>query len=354
VTASRPATATADLISRVVPVDEGARVAAAESVAALATPPGALGRLGDLTPVLAAICGRATPLPIVRPGLVVAAADHGVQLHGVSPYPQEVTALMVRTFCEGRGTANVLADTVGADVLVLDVGVAGDVAHHPALRSRRVRAGTRDLTVGPAMTHDECLEAIVAGAETAQELLDAGVDLLITGDMGIGNTTASAALVATFTGADPAAVTGRGAGADDVTFERKRAIVAAAVARHGGDDDPWRRLAGLGGLEHAALVGVLLAGAAARVPVLLDGVIADAAAVVAARLAPAVGGYLIAGHRSTEPGAAAALGHLGLEPLLDLDLRLGEGTGALLAVPIVRAASSLLTGVAQLDEVLGG
>ncbi|WP_211262538.1 nicotinate-nucleotide--dimethylbenzimidazole phosphoribosyltransferase [Nitriliruptor alkaliphilus] len=352
-TATRSAASAADLIARIVPVEEEVRASAAAGVTALATPPGALGRLGDLATVLAAISGRATPPPIGRPGLVIAAGDHGVQLHGVSPYPQEVTALMVRTFCEGRGTANVLADAVGAEVLVLDVGVAGPVPDHPNLRARRIRPGTRDLSAGPAMTADECEAAVVAGAVTAGELLDAGVDLLITGDMGIGNTTASAALIATFTGADPAAVTGRGAGADDATYERKRDIVTAAVARHAGDADPWVRLAGLGGLEHAALVGVLLAGAAARVPVLLDGVIADAAAVAAAALAPDLAGYLIAGHRSTEPGAVAALAHLGLEPLIDLDLRLGEGTGALLAVPTVRAASSLLTGVATLEQVLG-
>lgn len=340
------------LIPPVVPVDERARAAAAEGIAALATPPGALGRLGELATHLAAIAGRSTPPQVRRPGLIIAAGDHGVQGSGVTPYPQEVTALMVRTFCAGRATANVLAAAVGADVTVLDVGVAGELAAHPALHARRVRAGTRDLAEGPAMTAEECAAAVRAGAETAHELLGAGTDLLVTGDMGIGNTTASAALIAAFTGADPASVTGRGSGVDDATLARKRVVVADAVERHRGED-AWARLAGLGGLEHAALVGVLLAGAAARVPVLLDGVIAAAAAVVAVALAPAAAGYLIAGHRSTEPGATVALDHLGLEPLLDLDLRLGEGSGALLAVPTVRAASALLSGVATLDDVLG-
>jgi nicotinate-nucleotide--dimethylbenzimidazole phosphoribosyltransferase len=346
-------TTSSDLVPPITPVDETARTAAAEGIAGLATPPGALGRLGELATHLAAIAGRSTPPPLRRPGLIIAAADHGVQASGVTPYPQEVTALMVRTFCAGRATANVLAAEVGAAVTVLDVGVAGEVPEHPALRSRRVRAGTRDLAEGPAMTAEECAAAVRAGAETAGELLAGGTDLLVTGDMGIGNTTASAALIAAFTGADPAAVTGRGSGIDDATLARKRKVVAGAVERH-ADEDAWARLAGLGGLEHAALVGVLLTGATARVPVLLDGVIADAAAVVAVALTPAVAGYLIAGHRSTEPGAAVALEHLGLEPLLDLDLRLGEGSGALLAVPTVRAASALLDGVAALDDVLGG
>lgn len=342
-----------DLLPAIAVVDGSARAAAAAAVAGLATPPGALGRLGELATQLAAIAGHSPPPEVRRPALIIAAADHGVQASGVTAYPQEVTALMVRTFCAGRATANVLATAVGAEVTVLDVGVAGEVPDHPALRSRRVRAGTRDLAEGPAMTAEECAAAVRAGAETAGELLAGGTDLLVTGDMGIGNTTASAALIATFTGADPVAVTGRGSGVDDATLARKRAVVAGAVARHAGED-AWARLAGVGGLEHAALVGVLLAGAAARVPVVLDGVIADAAAVAAVALAPAVAGYLIAGHRSTEPGATVALDHLGLEPLLDLDLRLGEGSGALLAVPTVRAASALLTGVATLDEVLGG
>lgn len=343
----------ASLIGQVRPVDAAARTAAADRLATLATPPGALGQLGALATELAAIAGRSTPPVLTHPGLIIAAGDHGVHARGVTPYPQDVTALMVRTFCEGRATANVLADVVGAQVRVLDVGVAGEVPDHPALRSRRVRGGTRDLANGPAMTSEELLAAVLAGAEIAAELLEAGTDLLVTGDMGIGNTTASAALIASFTGADTGEVTGRGSGADDAAYARKHEVVAAAVARHAADE-PWDRMAALGGLEHAALVGVLLAGAAARVPIVLDGVIADAAAVAAVALAPEVRGYLIAGHRSTEPGAGVALGHLGLDPLLTLDLRLGEGSGALLAVPTVRAASALLSRVATLEEVLGG
>lgn len=203
------------------------------------------------------------------------------------------------------------------------------------------------------MTDDEAAAAVLAGARTATELIDDGTDLLLTGDMGICNTTAAAALVAAFTGEPPAEMTGPGAGTDPDRLARKREIVTAAVARH-REDDPWGRLAGLGGLEHAALTGVLLAGASRRVPVVLDGVNALAAALVARALAPAVAGHLLASHRATEPAAAAALEELGLRPFVDLGLRLGEGTGALLAVPIIRAAVATLTDVATLDDVLRG
>lgn len=340
-----------DALRVVAPVDETARQRAVEQVAALATPAGALGRLGDLAADLAAIAGCAPPPAVHRPGLVIAAGDHGVHARGVTPYPQEVTALMVRTFTEGRATANAIAEVVGAQVCILDVGVAGDVAPHTTLISRRVRAGTRDLSRGAAMTSAECEAAVLAGAAAADGLLRSGSDLLVLGDMGIANTTASAALVASFTSTDPIEVTGLGSGIDRETHDRKRAIVAEAVTRCAGQD-PWDRLASLGGFEHAALVGVILRGAGARVPVLLDGVIANAAAVAALALSPEAGGYLLAGHRSSEPGAGVALDHLGVAPLLDLDLRLGEGSGALLAVPLVRAASALLTNVATLDEVL--
>jgi nicotinate-nucleotide--dimethylbenzimidazole phosphoribosyltransferase len=289
--------------------------------------------------------------------------------------------------CAGRASVNALAATVGARVTVLDVGVAGPPTAHPAARRARVRDGTADLAAGPAMTRDQAARAVLAGAGVAEELAAAGVDLLVTGDMGIANTTASACLVAAFTGRPAAEVTGPGAGADARVLATKTAVVEAALRLHGlaGPDhrpmlrsgvggaggpeygpmvrsgargaeggeaaDPLGVLAAVGGLEHAALVGLILAGAAERLPVVLDGVIAGSAALVATALCPAAAGYLVAGHRSTEPGAAVALAHLGLEPLLDLGLRLGEGTGALLAVPLVVAAARVLHSVATIDEV---
>ncbi|MEX1163742.1 MAG: nicotinate-nucleotide--dimethylbenzimidazole phosphoribosyltransferase [Nitriliruptor sp.] len=347
-----PLNAVADLLAEVGPIDEAARDAALERFAALATPPGALGRIEPLGAQLAAIAGSCPPPALDDPGLVIAAADHGVHAQGVSPWPQAITAAMVQTFCAGRATANAFAGIVDARVTVLDVGVATPLADHPRLRRSNVRPGTRDLSVEPAMSDDDCARAILAGAGAAEELLSAGSNLLATGDMGIANTTAAAALIAVFTHEEALDVTGRGTGIDDATLARKVGAVEAAVARH-RDDEPLGALAGVGGLEHAALVGVILAAAAGRVPVVLDGVNACAAALAAVAIAPDCHGYLLAGHRSTEPGATVALEHLRLEPLIDLQLRLGEGTGALLAIPLLQAAAAALREIATLDEVLG-
>jgi len=318
----------------------------------LVKPPGSLGMVEQLGAQLAAIAGRCPPPVPAAPAVILAAADHGVHAQGVTPWPQAITAAMVEVFCQGRAAANAIAATVGARVAVLDVGVAGDPVRHPRLRRARVRDGTADLSQGPAMTRDEAAAAVLAGAGLAEELVSSGVDLLVTGDMGIANTTAGACLIAAFTGADPAKVTGPGAGADAAMLAHKTAVVAGAVARHGpAMADPLGTLAALGGLEHAALVGVILSGACDRVPVVLDGVNTVAAALAATALCPLALGYLVAGHLSTEPGAKVALDHLGLVPLLDLDLRLGEGTGGLLAVPIVTAAARLLGDVAAIAEL---
>jgi nicotinate-nucleotide--dimethylbenzimidazole phosphoribosyltransferase len=271
----------------------------------------------------------------------------------VTPWPAEVTAQMVANFCAGGAAVNVLAAPVSAPVTVVDVGVASDLDEHPALLRRKVRRGTGDIAVEPAMTVDEARAALDIGAEVAASLVAAGARCLVTGDMGIGNTTPSAALVAALCGQLPADVTGRGTGIDDETLGRKVSAVERAIGRasRAGDlDDPVRALASLGGLEIAALAGFIAGGAAARVPVVVDGVIALAAAVVAHAVNPDVTSYLVAGHRSTEPGASAALAHLGLVPLLDLGLRLGEGTGALLAVPLVQAAARVLADMATFDS----
>jgi nicotinate-nucleotide--dimethylbenzimidazole phosphoribosyltransferase len=342
----------AALVDAVEPVDAAAAALAAERHAVLAKPPGSLGRLEALGARLSAVSGRCPP-PIPRsPTVVVAAADHGVHARGVTPWPQRITTRMVAAMCDGRAAVNAMATTVGADLVVVDLGCVDPPAAHPRLRTWRVRAGTADLSVGPAMGRDEAAQAVAAGATIATDVIDAGADLLITGDMGIANTTASACLIAACTGLPAGAVTGRGAGPHDQPPTHKVDVVARALALHRPDpDDPLGVLAAVGGLEHAALVGVVLAAAARRVPVLLDGVITNAAALVATRLCPPLGEHLIASHRSPEPGARVALDALGLSPLLDLGLRLGEGTGGLLAVPLVRTAARVLTEVALVTEL---
>jgi nicotinate-nucleotide--dimethylbenzimidazole phosphoribosyltransferase len=283
--------------------------------------------------------------------VAVFAADHGVHAQGVTPWPQEVTRQMVANFLAGGAAVNAFAAQTGARVVVVDVGVAGELDDVPDLLHRKVRAGTRDLTVEPAMTRDEAVQAVEVGIDVAQQLVAEGARCLVTGDMGIANTTASAALVAVLTGSDPADVTGRGTGIDDAMLAHKTDVVRRALALHAPDAvDPLGALAAVGGLEHAALAGFVLGAAAARVPVVLDGVIAGAAALVAAALSPDCLAACIAGHRSAEPGHSVALAHLGLEPLLDLGLRLGEGTGALLAVPLVQAAVRALTDMATFDS----
>lgn len=342
----------AALIADVTPIDPRSAAAAVERHAGLVKPAGSLGRLEAVGAQLAAIAGTCPPPVPEWPAVVVVAADHGVHAQEVTPWPQQITTVMVEQFCAGTAAVNALASTVGASISVLDVGCAFAPADHPLLRKRRVRAGTADLSVGPAMTRDDAARAFMAGAAIADELIGNGVDLLVAGDMGIANTTASACLIAAFTGADATQVTGRGTGVDDATLARKRAVVGNALARHSPDpDDPLGVLAAVGGLEHAALAGLICSAAEDRVPIVLDGVATNAAALAAVAMDEAAAGYLIAGHRSTEPGASVALDALDLTPLLDLQLRLGEGTGALLAVPLVTAAARTLTDMTSLAEL---
>ena len=342
-----------ELVDAVAPVDRAAAAAARNRHASLAKPPGSLGRLEALGAQLAAIAGRCPPPVPSAPTVVVAAGDHGVHAQGVSDWPQTVTAAMVATMADDGAAVNAIARAVGAAVTVLDVGTVRGGAAPEGVRDVRVRPGTRDLTAEPAMTESECVDAIATGTRTARELLDAGADLLVTGEVGIANTTASAALYVALADVAPVAVVGRGANLDDARVPIKQKVVAEALARHGTDRDPLGVLASLGGLEHAALVGVILAGAAARVPVVVDGVITGAAALAAQALCPAARGYLIPGHASAEPGGRVLSNRLGRPPLLDLELRLGEGTGALLAVPLVRAAAAVLAEMATLDDVVG-
>jgi nicotinate-nucleotide--dimethylbenzimidazole phosphoribosyltransferase len=341
-----------ELAGEVEPAEASAVEAARERHRRLLKPPGSLGRLEDLGSRLAGMAGVSPPPGPENPAVVVCAGDHGVLARGVSPWPKEITAAMVETFCAGGAAVNAIARTVGARVSVLDVGVASKLGRHPLLRGAKVRAGAGDLSQGPAMSREEAARAILAGAGIAGELVESGgVDLLVTGDMGIGNTTPAACLIAAFTGCPAREVTGRGTGIDDATLERKIRVVEEALDLHRPDPgDPIGTLAALGGLEHAALAGLTLTGAVYGVPVLLDGVVSNSAALVTRALAPDSVDYMIAGHLSAEPGARVALEHLGLEPLLDLRMRLGEGTGGLLAVPLVQAAARALGEMATLDE----
>lgn len=341
----------AGTLAAIRPLDRPAMDAARERQARLTKPAGSLGALEELSVRLAGLAGVCPP-PVPAPAAVaIFAGDHGVHAQGVSPWPQEVTAQMVANFLAGGAVVNAFARQAGATVTVVDVGVATG----PAPGSR-IRSGTRDMTVEPALTRDEVVAALETGIAVAGELVGGGAGALLTGDMGIANTTPAAALVAAFTGADAADVTGRGTGVDDRTYARKVDVVRRALARHRPTfraepaADPVGVLAAVGGLEHAALAGFVLGGAAHRVPVILDGVIAVSAALAAVALAPDALGACVAGHRSAEPGASVALAHLGLEPLVDLGLRLGEGTGALLAWPIVASAVRVLDEVATFDS----
>lgn len=318
----------------------------------LTKPSGSLGLLETVGNRLAAISGQCPP-PVPEPATVgLFAGDHGVVAQGVTPWPQEVTGQMVANIAAGGAAVNVLSRQHGAEVLLTDVGVALPYPDVPGVRNRNVRLGTRDLAVEPALTREEAQRAVEVGIEAAREAVGAGARCLLTGEMGIGNTTPASALIAVFTGLAPAEVTGRGAGSDDAMLATKTRVIADALALHRPDpSDPLGVLAAVGGLEHAALAGFVLGGAAAGVPVVLDGVIACSAACVAVALAPDAGGYLLSGHAGAEPGIQAALAHLGLSPLVDLGLRLGEGTGAVLALPHLRAAARILREMATFDDV---
>ncbi|MQY06377.1 nicotinate-nucleotide--dimethylbenzimidazole phosphoribosyltransferase [Actinomadura macrotermitis] len=342
-----------ETVAAIGPLDEAAMRDARDHQARLTKPPGSLGVLEELSVRLAGLAGQCPP-PLPEPAAVaVFAADHGVHAQGVTPWPQEVTAQMVANFLAGGAVVNAFARQVGAEVSVVDIGVAAELDAAPGLLPRKIARGTADMTQGPAMTPDEARRAVETGIEIARDLVSAGARCLLTGDMGIANTTASAALIAAFTGLPPEQVTGRGTGIDDATHARKIDVIKAALARHGlprDGADPLEVLAAVGGLEHAALAGFILGAAALRVPVVLDGVIAGAAALVAGAIAPDALGACVAGHRSVEPGHSATVAHLGLRPLVDLELRLGEGTGALLALPLVQGAVRVLHEVATFDS----
>ena len=344
-------------VAAVVPLHAGAVEDARALQDRLTKPPGSLGRLEDLGAQLCGIYGRCPP-PVPRPAAVaVFAGDHGVLAEGVTPWPREVTAQMVANIAAGGAAINVMAGQAGASVTVVDVGVATPLPAGPPVGAigtvlgRRVRAGTGNLANEPAMSMEECRAALDAGAEVAASLAAVGTNALVTGEMGIGNTTPAAAVIAALTGRAAGDVTGRGTGIDDATFSRKVEVVEAALARHADAVAAGvvPTLAALGGLELVALVGFVVGGAAAGLPVVVDGVTADAALLAAEALAPGTRARCVAGHRSVEPGAAVALEALGMEPVLDLRLRLGEGTGACLALPLLEVAARVLGEMATFD-----
>ncbi|MDQ1681850.1 MAG: nicotinate-nucleotide--dimethylbenzimidazole phosphoribosyltransferase [Frankiaceae bacterium] len=333
-------------------LDVAASEAARDRQGRLTKPTGALGRLEDLSIWLSGAQGQCPPRAFARVRVVVFAGDHGVARHGVSAYPPEVTAQMVLNFLAGGAGVNVLARTLDASVRVVDISVANDVPGAPAETTRhKIRSSSGRIDLEDALTLDEATRAIAAGAAIADEEIDGGADLLVPGDMGIGNTTPATVLTALLTGSEPHTLVGRGTGIDDTTWVRKAGAVRDACRRgRSYVDDPAALLACVGGADIAAMAGFLAQSAVRRTPVVLDGVVSAAAALVAELLAPGARAWWVAGHRSTEPSQHAALATLGLEPLLDLGLRLGEGTGGLLAVPFLRAAVATLAEMATFDE----
>lgn len=315
----------------------------------LAKPAGSLGRLEELGVWVAACQGSCPPRPFTRPQVVVFAGDHGVAAAAVSAYPTEVTAQMVSTFLTGGAAVNVLAGAVGAGVRVVDVAVTADTPD--VVAGHKVRRSSGRIDVEDALTAEEVAAALAAGAEVADEEVDRGADLLVAGDMGIGNTTPSAVLVAAVIGAEPVAVVGRGTGVDDAGWIRKTAAIRDALRRaRPVVGDPVELLRVAGGADLAAITGFLAQAAVRRTPVVLDGVAIGAAAVLADDLAPGAREWWVAGHRSVEPAHTLVLEHLGLTPLLDLGMRLGEGSGAVAALPLVQMAARLLVEMATFDD----
>src|SRR5215212_420804 len=339
-----------EVITKIQPLNESAMRAARARQDTLTKPRGSLGRLEGLSIQLAGI--KADPFPSMkRKAIIVMAADHGVALEGVSAYPSDVTAQMVLNFLRGGAAINVLARQADARVTVVDIGVAADFEPMPGLIRHKVMYGTRNLAHGPAMTREEAEQALQAGVNIFNEEAVHGLDIVATGDMGIGNTTPSSAIAAVMTGLSAARVAGRGTGIDDQGLERKIRVIEQALAvNQPNKEDPMDILHKVGGLEIAGLAGVMIAAASQRIPVVVDGFISTAAAMIAAALAPPVRDYLISAHQSVEIGHQAVLKHLNLNPLLDLNLRLGEGTGAVLAFHLIEASVRILCEMATFDE----
>lgn len=337
-------------VSRIPDLDRQAMEAAEMRQSHLTKPAGALGRLEELSVRLSGITGEARPR-LQNRAFVVAAASHGVTEEGVSAYPASVTAQMVKNILGGGAAINVLADAAGARLTVVDAGVNPEPESHSELRSVRLAPGTRNMLHEPAMMHEDASSIVEAGVALVEELADDGTNLLGLGDMGIGNTTSAAVVVAAITGAPVEEVTGRGTMIGDEVLERKRAVIFEALELHRSDpEDALDVLSAVGGYEIGFLAGCCLGAAARRIPVVLDGLPVVSAALLADKFAPTLRNFMVAGHRSVEPGQEVALHHLGLEPVLDLGMRLGEGSGAALAMPVVVAAARTLDEMATFGE----
>lgn len=338
------------IIDKIEPLDQDSMQAVRRRQNVLTKPRGSLGRLEEIAVHMAGIVGQ--PLPQIQEKLIVVmAGDHGVVAEGVSAYPQEVTPQMVLNFLNGGAAINVLARHIGARVVVVDMGVAGEIRDHPGLIVKKFARGTKNIANGPAMTRAQAEDAILSGAQVVGEEIAKGLDILATGDMGIGNTTPSAAIAAALIQCAPEEIVGRGTGIDDLGLQRKISAVKQALAVNQPDpDDALDVISKVGGFEIAGLTGAVLAAAAHRRPVVVDGFISTAAAMIAVRLHPQVRDYMFAGHCSQELGHRRMMDWLGLEPLLDLNMRLGEGTGAALAISIVEAACKILAEMATFEE----
>ncbi|BAQ11980.1 nicotinate-nucleotide--dimethylbenzimidazole phosphoribosyltransferase [Bacillus sp. OxB-1] len=317
--------------------------------ATLTKPVGSLGRLEELAVELARMKGTRT-LEITPPGILVFAADHGVVREGVSAFPQEVTVQMVSNIVQGGAAINVFGRQIGATFQVVDVGVAGEVAEE-AVSPRKIRPGTGSFLTELAMTREEAEQAVAVGYSEAERLLENGMKCLIVGEVGIGNTTASSAVLSAITGADPASIVGYGTGISSVQHERKIAVVREAVERHKPDSqDAYDILSKVGGLEMGAMAGAMLAAAENRVPILLDGFICTVSALLAKLIDPRVADYMILSHQSAEPGHLTAIQHIRKQPIVQLDMRLGEGTGAAVAFPILQAAVHMINEMATFES----
>ncbi|WP_085974239.1 nicotinate-nucleotide--dimethylbenzimidazole phosphoribosyltransferase [Mycobacterium sp. 155] len=339
------------MFAAVTPPDAAVAAAARARQNRLTKPPGSLGRLEDLSVWVASCQGVCPPQQFVRARVVVFAGDHGVTAAGVSAFPAAVTGQMIANFDAGGAAINVLSEVAGATVRIADIAVDCDEPLSPAIGAHKVRRSSGNIAVEDALTADQIVAAVGAGARIADEEVDSGAELLIAGDMGIGNTTPATTLVAAVTGTEPVAVVGRGTGIDDEGWMRKTAAVRDALYRaRKVTDDPLGLLRVCGGADLAAIAGFCAQAAVRRTPVLLDGLVVTAAALLADRLAPGARAWWQAGHRSTEPAHTLALTHLGLEPIVDLGMRLGEGTGAAVALPVVRAAVATLASMATFDE----
>lgn len=346
--------AVGDLLNRILgqigPLDETVMAEALRRQQMLTKPQGSLGRLEAVSVRLAGIQGRVPPR-IEEKAIIIMAGDHGILEEGFHNWPQEVTAQMVLNFLQGGAAINVLSRHVGARVVVVDMGVAFPLDPDPRLVVRNVALGTMNMTQGPAMTRDQAVKAVETGIELVTEETGRGLDVVATGDMGIGNTSPSAAICAVVTGRSVPEVTGRGTGLDDDQLGRKIEAIERAIALNKPDlRDPLDVLAKVGGFEIAGLVGVMLGAAARRVAVIIDGFISGAAALIATEMCPQVKGFLFAGHLSAEPGHGIMLGHMGFTPLLSLEMRLGEGTGAALAMSLVEASARILADMATFAQ----